>query len=89
MRDFGGLWSTGDTCYVSAVLQCLFRIPGFLPALRRGRGVVARPANEAGFGSIGRSYAGAPRSPANEAGFGSIGRSYAGAPRRSAREHDF
>ena len=33
MRDFGGLWNTGNSCYVNSVLQCLFRLPGFLPAL--------------------------------------------------------
>jgi hypothetical protein len=32
MRDFGGIWNTGNTCYVKAVLQCLL-LPGFLPAL--------------------------------------------------------
>ena len=33
MRDFGGIWNTDNTCYVNAVLQCLLRLPGFLPAL--------------------------------------------------------
>jgi hypothetical protein len=33
MREFGGLCNTGSTCYVNSVLQCLFRLPGFLPAL--------------------------------------------------------
>ena len=33
MRDFGGLWNTGNTCYVNAVLQCLLRLPDFLPAV--------------------------------------------------------
>jgi len=33
MRDFGGLWNTGNTCYVNVVLQCLLRLPVFLPAL--------------------------------------------------------
>ncbi len=35
MRDFGGLWNTGNTCYVNVVLQCPLRLPDFrvLPAL--------------------------------------------------------
>ena len=33
MREFGGLWNTGNTCYVNVVLQCLLRLSDFLPAL--------------------------------------------------------
>jgi ubiquitin C-terminal hydrolase len=42
MRDFGGLWSTGNTCYVNVVLQCLLRLPDFLPALPRDSWLAAR-----------------------------------------------
>jgi ubiquitin C-terminal hydrolase len=36
LRELGGLWNTGNTCYVNAVLQCLLRLSGFLPALPCG-----------------------------------------------------